>query len=119
MKKEITTQNTPNPAILGYQAVCFYSLEGKDYPEENRFMETTAFTLKQMIQKLEDQHKHNYLEDPNNLKVTQIEWGVSHKSHGGPLQGSFQATDWTGLQVTYYIYIKPLYKDSFGIPFEF
>ena len=118
MKTINATQNS-NTCILGYQAVCFYSLEGKPYPEENRFMETTALTLKQMIQKLEDLHSRNYLEDPNKSEVTPIDWWISHKSHGGPLQGSFQATDWTGLQVTYYIYIKPLYKYDFGIPLEF
>ena len=118
MKTINATQN-PTTCILGYQAVCFFSLEGNPYPEENRFMETTAFTLQQMIQKLEDLHKRNYLEDPHTTEVTPIDWGISHKSHGGPLQGSFQATDWTGLQVTYYIYIKPLYKYDFGIPLEF
>jgi hypothetical protein len=114
MKKEITTQN---PFILGYQAVCFYSLKDSDYPEENRFMETTALSLEQMIRKLEYLHKSQYLEDDSYFDVTPIEWGrISHKSHGGPLYGHFEATYAFGPKVTYYIYIKPLYKDSFGIP---
>lgn len=105
-----------DPFLLGYQAVCFYSLKGSNYPEENPFMATTALSMEQMIRKLEDLHKSQYLENDAYSDVTPIEWGTSYKSYGGPLYGHFEATSAFGPKITYYIYLKPLYKDAFGIP---
>lgn len=122
-KKRSTTPSVdptkPNPPIMGYHSVCFYSLAGSDYPEENHCFTFTAITLQELLDKITNYHNKHYLSDSDYINVTPIEWGTIHNSHGGPLRGNFKATYIFGPAVTYYIYIHPIYKDDLNIEWNF
>lgn len=109
----------PNPAVIGYHSVCFYSLAGSDYPEENHSLSFTAVTLQELYDKLLRHVNNHYFSDSDYINVTPIEWGLIHNSHGGPLSGTFKATYIFGPEVTYYIYIHPIYKDDLNIEWNF
>lgn len=109
----------PHPAAIGYHSVCFYSISGSDYPEENHQLAFSAPTLQGLIDKITAYHKKLYLLDTDYIDTTNIDWGTIHSSHGGPLSGKFSTAYIFGPKVTYHIYIHPIWKSDLNIDWNF
>ena len=107
MKKACKTQRQ-EPKPIGYYSVCFYSLSGSQYPEENWYFNLHAKTYDGLVNKIKSVFETHYLQD-HDQEVYQELKGNS-KDHPGIF--TFEAAYTFGPKVQYYIYIKEIYSES-------
>lgn len=96
------------PKPIGYYSVCFYSLEGNPYPEENRWLNLKAKTYEGLVNKIKQVFKEQYLNDHC--------YRVSKELNGNytdpPTVFTFEAAYIFGPKVRYHIYIKKIYSED-------
>lgn len=105
MKKENKIQRQ-EPTPIGFYSVCFYSLSGIPYPEENRYFNLHAKTYRGLIAKLRKAYSH-YAEGPG-YKIC-APWTWSKSTNGNPTHAVFETF---GPNVRYHIYIKEIYSED-------
>lgn len=108
MKKENKIQRQ-EPTPIGFYSVCFYSLSGNQYPEENRYFNLHAKTYSGLIAKLRKEYSH-YAEGPG-YKIY-APWTWSKSTNGNPTHAVFEAAYTFGPKVQYHIYIKEIYSED-------
>lgn len=98
-----------NPKPIGYYSVCFYSLEGNPYPEENRVFNLEAKTYEGLVNKIKSVFETEYLND-HSYRVYEELKGSYPKDH--PTTFTFESRYAFGPNVRYYIYIKKIYSED-------
>ena len=104
-----TKEKIQKPQPIGYYSVCFYSLSGSSYPEENRYFNLHAKTYRGLIAKLMKEYLH-YAEGPGYKIYTPWTWSKS--SNNNPTKAIFEAAYTFGPKVQYHIYIKEIYSED-------
>ena len=97
------------PKPIGYYSVCFYSLEGNPYPEENKWFNLKAKTYEGLVNKIKSVFETEYLND-HSYRVYEELKGSYPKDH--PTTFTFEAAYIFGPKVRYHIYIKKIYSED-------
>ena len=110
MKKSEKIQiQEPELNAIGFYSVCFYSLKGCSYPEENTNFDLKAKTYEGIVNKIKSVYETKYLNDKY-YEVSRELKGNYPKDH--PTIFKFSAAYTFGPEVTYEIYIKEIYSES-------
>lgn len=97
------------PKPIGYYSVCFYSLPGNTYPEENRVFNLNAKTYDGLVNKIKSVFETEYLND-HYYQVYEELNGSYPKDH--PTTFTFESRYAFSPKVRYYIYIKEIYSED-------
>ena len=103
-----TKEKIQKPKPIGYYSVCFYSLPGNAFPEENWEFNLHAKTYEGLVNKIKSVYEFKYLKNKY-YRVSEELQGNS-KDHPGTF--TFEAAYAFGPKVQYYIYIKEIYSES-------
>ena len=103
-------EKTQKPQPIGYYSVCFYSLSGNSYPEENRYFNLHAKTYEGLVNKIRNTYQVNYQSDQDYKVYEELEGIYPVDLH--PLEFTFQAAYTFGPKVRYHIYIKKIYSSD-------
>lgn len=110
MKKEQKIQiQEQEPKPIGFYSVCFYSLKGCSYPEENTNFDLKAKTYQGIVNKIKSVYENKYLNGKSYDVSEELE-GYYPKDN--PTIFKFSAAYTFGPEVTYEIYIKEIYSES-------
>ena len=110
MKKSEKIQiQEPELNAIGFYSVCFYSLKGCSYPEENTNFDLKAKTYEGIVNKIKSVYETKYLNDKY-YEVSRELKGNYPKDH--PTIFKFSAAYAFGPEVTYEIYIKEIYSEE-------
>lgn len=110
MKKSEKIQiQEQEPKPIGFYSVCFYSLKGNSYPEENDRFNLMAKTYQGIINKIKLVFVNQYLNNESYDVSRELE-GNYPKDH--PTRFTFSAAYTFGPKVTYEIYIKEIYSEE-------
>ena len=103
------TEKIQKPTPIGYYSVCFYSLPGNSFPEENWEFNLHAKTYEGLVNKIKSVFETNYLKSQDYKVYEELKGNY-------PVDDStkftFQAAYTFGPKVQYYIYIKEIYSES-------
>lgn len=94
---------------IGFYSVCFYSLPGNAFPEENLEFNLHAKTYEGLVNKIKSVFETNYLKDPDYKVYVELK-GCYPKDH--PTHFTFDAAYTFGPEVHYEIFIKEIYSES-------
>ena len=110
MKKEnLKKIQEQEPKPIGFYSVCFYSLKGCSYPEENTNFDLKAKTYEGIVNKIKSVYEIKYL-NGKSYDVSEELKGNYPKDH--PTRFTFSAAYAFGPEVTYEIYIKEIYSEE-------
>ena len=110
MKKSEKIQiQEQEPKPIGFYSVCFYSLKGISYPEENTNFDLKAKTYQGIVNKIKSVYETKYL-NGKSYDVSEELKGNYPKDH--PTIFKFSAAYTFGPEVTYEIYIKEIYSEE-------
>ena len=110
MKKSEKIQiQEPELNAIGFYSVCFYSLKGCSYPEENTNFDLKAKTYEGIVNKIKSVYEYQYL---NNKSYDVSEELKGNYPKDYPTKFTFSARYTFGPEVTYEIYIKEIYSES-------
>ena len=104
-----TKEKTQNQQPIGYYSVCFYSLSGNPFPEENWLFDLKAKTYDGLVNKIKSVYEINYLRDPDYEVYGELNGNYPEDY---PTKFTFQAAYTFGPKVQYYIYIKEIYSEN-------
>ena len=104
-----TKEKIQKPQPIGYYSVCFYSLSGSPYPEENWDFNLYAKTYEGLVNKIKSVYEINYLRDPDYEVYGELNGNYPEDY---PTKFTFQAAYTFGPKVRYHIYIKKIYSES-------
>ena len=108
MKKENKIQRQ-EPTPIGFYSVCFYSLSGNPYPEENWDFNLHAKTYEGLVNKIKSVYETQYLNDPDQEVYRELK-GLYPEDY--PTKFTFQAAYAFGPKVRYHIFIKAIHSES-------
>ena len=104
-----TKEKIQKPQPIGYYSVCFYSLSGNAFPEENWEFNLHAKTYEGLVNKIKNTYLVNYQRDPDYKVYGELK-GCYPKDH--PTHFTFDAAYTFGPQVHYEIFIKAIYSED-------
>lgn len=104
-----TKEKTQNQQPIGYYSVCFYSLSGNPFPEENWLFDLKAKTYEGLVNKIKSVFESKYLKNKYYTVSEELQ-GNYPKDH--PMVFTFEAEYLFGPEVQYYIYIKEIYSEN-------
>lgn len=105
-----TKEKIQKPQPIGFYSVCFYSLTGNSFPEENKEFDLKAKTYEGLVNKIKSVFETNYLKD-HDYKVCEELKGI-YPDDTHPTKFTFNAKYIFGPKVQYYIHIKKIYSES-------
>ena len=112
MKKSEKIQiQEQEPKPIGFYSVCFYSIKGLSYPEENHAFDLKAKTYRGIINKIRSVYENEYLKDDQPYRIYNPMESCDIWENE-PKHFTFSAAYTLGPKVTYHIYIKEIYSES-------
>ena len=112
MKKSEKIQiQEQEPKPIGFYSVCFYSLQGNPYPEENPAFDLKAKTYRGIINKIRSVYENEYLKDDQPYRIYDPIRAYDTWENE-PKHFTFSAAYTFGPKVTNHIYIKEIYSES-------
>ena len=112
MKKSKKIQiQEPELNAIGFYSVCFYSIKGCSYPEENTDFDLKAKTYQGIINKIRSVYENEYLKDDQPYRIYDPMESCDIRENE-PKHFTFSAAYTFGPKVTYHIYIKEIYSES-------
>ena len=106
MKPNYSNQK-PNP--IGFHSVCYYSLQGNSYAEENRHFNLTAKTYEGIVNKITKVYNEQYANDKDEHIYEELKaYDTWHERP--PLLYKFDAAYTFGPRCHYEITIYPIYE---------
>ena len=110
MKKSEKIQiQEPELNAIGFYSVCFYSLKGISYVEENDRFNLMAKTYQGIVNKIKSVYENQYLNNKSYDVSEELTWNYP-KDY--PTRFKFTASYTFGPGVTYEIYIKEIHSEE-------
>lgn len=104
-----TKEKIQKPQPIGYYSVCFYSLQGNSFPEENWEFNLHAKTYDGLVNKIKSVFETKYLNSPDYKVYEELKGNYPVEES---TKFTFQAAYTFGPKVRYYIYIKEIYSED-------